>query len=321
MALADDEFAMGNNHAHNDEWIDITMRKVKRHNLDNKLLKFNTGRILVLKSEAVNECLKLTKAPTDLESSIELGSEPQTPLPPLILYCMKCKSKDHKTLDHEMYVASLKRSENDKAQPYHGGVVVESSESSESFIGMRCTTCGSNVYSTTDHNDFNTLRKSVAMSSPEAEYVDAAGCCANIMYMKSQFSDYDIHYSMVSIFCDNTSAIAISNNPDTNPPIDNSKARPLKELLIKFTMKNGQMPLTLEYKTFCESTGLDYNNGDSEDELKEDSDYEMLEAGEELDEEFLYRHPSPTRVRLVRLGAAKGAFDFSSVAKRGVLLF
>nr|GEW21199.1 putative reverse transcriptase domain, ribonuclease H-like domain, aspartic peptidase domain protein [Tanacetum cinerariifolium] len=33
------------------------------------------------------------------------------------------------------------------------------------------------------------------------------------------------------------------------------------------------------------------------------------------------RHPSPTRVRLVRLGAAKGAFDFSSAAKRGVLFF
>ncbi|GKE12145.1 retrovirus-related pol polyprotein from transposon TNT 1-94 [Tanacetum coccineum] len=30
--------------------------------------------------------------------------------------------------------------------------------------------------------------------------------------MKSQLSDYDIHYKMVPIFCDNTSAIAISSN-------------------------------------------------------------------------------------------------------------
>ncbi|GJY71372.1 hypothetical protein Tco_0475075 [Tanacetum coccineum] len=30
--------------------------------------------------------------------------------------------------------------------------------------------------------------------------------------MKSQLSDYDIHYKMVPIFCDNTSVIAISNN-------------------------------------------------------------------------------------------------------------
>ncbi|GJT86690.1 retrovirus-related pol polyprotein from transposon TNT 1-94, partial [Tanacetum coccineum] len=53
----------------------------------------------------------------------------------------------------------------------------------------------------------------VAMFSAEAEYVAAAGCCANILWMKSQLSYYDIHFKMVSIFCDNTSAIAISNNP------------------------------------------------------------------------------------------------------------
>ncbi|GJX72035.1 hypothetical protein Tco_0309206 [Tanacetum coccineum] len=35
-----------------------------------------------------------------------------------ILYCMICKREDHRTSDHEMYIASLKRSENYKAQPY-----------------------------------------------------------------------------------------------------------------------------------------------------------------------------------------------------------
>ncbi|GJV48910.1 retrovirus-related pol polyprotein from transposon TNT 1-94 [Tanacetum coccineum] len=56
-------------------------------------------------------------------------------------------------------------------------------------------------------------QQSVAMSSAKAEYVAAAGCCASILWMKSQLSNYDIHYKMVPIFCDNTSAIAISNNP------------------------------------------------------------------------------------------------------------
>ncbi|GKB31682.1 retrovirus-related pol polyprotein from transposon TNT 1-94 [Tanacetum coccineum] len=50
-------------------------------------------------------------------------------------------------------------------------------------------------------------------TSAKAEYVVAAGCCASILWMKSQLSDYDIHYKMVPIFCDNTSAIAIFNNP------------------------------------------------------------------------------------------------------------
>ncbi|GJR67059.1 retrovirus-related pol polyprotein from transposon TNT 1-94 [Tanacetum coccineum] len=53
----------------------------------------------------------------------------------------------------------------------------------------------------------------VAMFSVEAEYVAIAGCCTNILWMKSQLTDYDIMYEKVSIFCDNTSAIAISNNP------------------------------------------------------------------------------------------------------------
>ncbi|GJV15905.1 hypothetical protein Tco_1361228, partial [Tanacetum coccineum] len=39
------------------------------------------------------------------------------------------------------------------------------------------------------------------------------GCCTNILWMKSQLTNYDIIYEKVPIFCDNTSAIAISNNP------------------------------------------------------------------------------------------------------------
>ncbi|GJW28464.1 retrovirus-related pol polyprotein from transposon TNT 1-94 [Tanacetum coccineum] len=50
-------------------------------------------------------------------------------------------------------------------------------------------------------------------TSAEAEYVAAAGCCANKLWIKSQLIDYDIIYEKVPIFCDNTSAIAISNNP------------------------------------------------------------------------------------------------------------
>nr|GEV93435.1 retrovirus-related Pol polyprotein from transposon TNT 1-94 [Tanacetum cinerariifolium] len=38
-------------------------------------------------------------------------------------------------------------------------------------------------------------------------------CCASILWMKSQLSDYGIHYKMVSIFCDKANAIAITNNP------------------------------------------------------------------------------------------------------------
>ncbi|GJV47383.1 hypothetical protein Tco_1437595 [Tanacetum coccineum] len=56
-------------------------------------------------------------------------------------------------------------------------------------------------------------QNSMDMSYAEAEYVAAAGCCAQVPGIKSQLTDYDMLYDKVPIFCDNTSAIAISNNP------------------------------------------------------------------------------------------------------------
>ncbi|GJT09122.1 hypothetical protein Tco_0843584 [Tanacetum coccineum] len=116
-----------------------------------------------------------------------------------------------------MYTASLKRSENYKAQPYQyaspskqilkakakpfppctyygfndhrpddcrnypecgiyeiyddftsghnhvihirGGVLAESSQSSKSSIGVKCNTCVSTVYSTSDHNEFDHFKR------------------------------------------------------------------------------------------------------------------------------------------------------------------
>ncbi|GKB05208.1 retrovirus-related pol polyprotein from transposon TNT 1-94 [Tanacetum coccineum] len=50
-------------------------------------------------------------------------------------------------------------------------------------------------------------QQSVAMSSAKAKYVASAGCCANILWIKSQLTDYDIIYEKVPIFCDNTNHI------------------------------------------------------------------------------------------------------------------
>ncbi|GJS86082.1 hypothetical protein Tco_0752623 [Tanacetum coccineum] len=61
-----------------------------------------------------------------------------------ILYCMICKREDHRTSDHEIYIASLKRSENYKAQPY------QYASSSKQILRAKekpfppCTHCGFN---------------------------------------------------------------------------------------------------------------------------------------------------------------------------------
>ncbi|GJU86853.1 hypothetical protein Tco_1294399 [Tanacetum coccineum] len=48
-------------------------------------------------------------------------------------------------------------------------------------------------------------KQSIAISS--VEYVAATGCCANMLWMKSQLSDYDIIYENMPIFYDNTNHI------------------------------------------------------------------------------------------------------------------
>ncbi|GJY26258.1 retrovirus-related pol polyprotein from transposon TNT 1-94 [Tanacetum coccineum] len=55
-------------------------------------------------------------------------------------------------------------------------------------------------------------QNSMPMSSAEAEYVAAAGCCPQVLWIKSQLVDYDVLYDKVPILCDNISATAISNN-------------------------------------------------------------------------------------------------------------
>ncbi|GJW95869.1 hypothetical protein Tco_0175541 [Tanacetum coccineum] len=48
---------------------------------------------------------------------------------------------------------------------------------------------------------------------------------------------------------------------DPFPLNDETKQRPLREFLIKFSVLNGQRHLTFDFNTFCSSTGLDYKNG------------------------------------------------------------
>ncbi|GKB33066.1 hypothetical protein Tco_0872467 [Tanacetum coccineum] len=75
--------------------------------------------------------------------------------------------KDHRTSDHNIILKA-------KAKPfppctYYGfndyrpddyrGVLSESSQSSESLVGVSCNTCGITVHSTTDHSDFEHFKR------------------------------------------------------------------------------------------------------------------------------------------------------------------
>nr|GEW07453.1 reverse transcriptase domain-containing protein [Tanacetum cinerariifolium] len=95
MALSDDELTVGKNHAQNDEWIDITMRKVN---------------ILLFQDEDV---------------------------------------------DWQNYLK--------------GGVLGESSQSTESSIGVKCNICGSIIHSITNHNEFDHFKRCKKIQATKAK--------------------------------------------------------------------------------------------------------------------------------------------------------
>nr|GEW60026.1 retrovirus-related Pol polyprotein from transposon TNT 1-94 [Tanacetum cinerariifolium] len=79
-----------------------------------------------------------------------------------------------------------------------GGVLAESSQSSESSIRVSCTTCGSNVHSTTDHNDFELFRRE--QLGPKVVFDDNSSCitegygsinCDGIVFSKDRLRKFD----------------------------------------------------------------------------------------------------------------------------------
>nr|GFC50382.1 retrovirus-related Pol polyprotein from transposon TNT 1-94 [Tanacetum cinerariifolium] len=52
----------------------------------------------------------------------------------------------------------------------------------------------------------------VSISTAESEYVAVYGCCAQVLWMRTQLTDYGFFYDKVPIYCDSKSAIPISCN-------------------------------------------------------------------------------------------------------------
>nr|GEU47605.1 retrovirus-related Pol polyprotein from transposon TNT 1-94 [Tanacetum cinerariifolium] len=51
------------------------------------------------------------------------------------------------------------------------------------------------------------------MSFAEAEYVSLSACCAQVLWMTTQLTDYDFHFNKIPMYCDSKAAIAIPCNP------------------------------------------------------------------------------------------------------------
>ncbi|GJZ60468.1 retrotransposon protein, putative, ty1-copia subclass [Tanacetum coccineum] len=55
-------------------------------------------------------------------------------------------------------------------------------------------------------------QKSATISSTEAEYIALSGCCAQVLWMRSQLTDYGLGFNKIPMYCDNKSAIALCCN-------------------------------------------------------------------------------------------------------------
>nr|GFB37245.1 retrovirus-related Pol polyprotein from transposon TNT 1-94 [Tanacetum cinerariifolium] len=55
-------------------------------------------------------------------------------------------------------------------------------------------------------------QESTAISTTEAEYIAMSGCCAQMLWMRSQLTDYGFDFNKIPLYCDNRSAIALCCN-------------------------------------------------------------------------------------------------------------
>nr|GEW41299.1 retrotransposon protein, putative, Ty1-copia subclass [Tanacetum cinerariifolium] len=83
-------------------------------------------------------------------------------------------------------------------------------------------------------------QKSAAISSTEAEYIDLSGCCAQILWMRSQLIDYGLGFNKIPMYCDNKSAIVLCCN---NVQHSRSKQIDIRYHFIKEHVENGVIEL------------------------------------------------------------------------------
>ncbi|GJS62312.1 retrovirus-related pol polyprotein from transposon TNT 1-94 [Tanacetum coccineum] len=87
-------------------------------------------------------------------------------------------------------------------------------------------------------------QKSAAISSMKAEYIALSGCCAQILWMRSQLTDYGFGFNKIPMYCDNKSAIALCCN---NVQHSRSKHIDIRFHFIKEHVENGVIGFNLSY--------------------------------------------------------------------------
>ncbi|GJW56917.1 retrovirus-related pol polyprotein from transposon TNT 1-94 [Tanacetum coccineum] len=83
-------------------------------------------------------------------------------------------------------------------------------------------------------------QKSMAILTTEAEYIAMSGCCAQILWMRSQLTDYGVAFHKIPLYYDNWSAIALYCN---NVQHSRSKHIDIRHHFIREQVENGVVEL------------------------------------------------------------------------------
>ncbi|GJV76234.1 retrovirus-related pol polyprotein from transposon TNT 1-94 [Tanacetum coccineum] len=114
------------------------------------------------------------------------------------------------------------------------------------FRGM----VGSLMYLTTSRPDLDTAMALTTYADADhegcqdtrrkAEYISMSGCCAQILWMSSQLTDYGFAFNNIPLYCDNKSAIALYYN---NVQHSRSKHIDIRHPFIREQVENGMVEL------------------------------------------------------------------------------
>jgi len=81
----------------------------------------------------------------------------------------------------------------------------------------------------------------VSLSTAEAEYIAAASCCAQLLWMRQTLKDYGVSQGPVPLLCDNESAIKIAHNPVQH---SRTKHIDIRHHFLRDHVTNGDITLT-----------------------------------------------------------------------------
>nr|GEX19697.1 uncharacterized mitochondrial protein AtMg00810-like [Tanacetum cinerariifolium] len=89
-------------------------------------------------------------------------------------------------------------------------------------------------------------QKSTAISTTEVEYIALSGCCAQVLWMRSQLADYGFKFNTIPMYCDNQSAIALLCNSVQH---SRSKHIDIRHHFIKEQVERCRQKLSKSYKS------------------------------------------------------------------------